>query len=57
MILIGKDSENPMGHARPRSGRAKMISEVMDGMVMPGIQGGPLMHVDRRQGRGFQGGP
>jgi len=29
----------------PKSGRPKQWSEVLDGMVMPGIQGGPLMHV------------
>ena len=28
-----------------KSGRAKQWSEVLDGMIMPGIQGGPLMHV------------
>jgi len=25
--------------------RLKLMSEILDGMVMPGIQGGPLMHV------------
>lgn len=45
MILIGKDRENDMGIVAPKSGRVKMMSEVMDSNVMPGIQGGPLMHV------------
>ncbi len=45
MILIGKDRENTIGAVAPKSGRAKQWSEVLDGMVMPGIQGGPLMHV------------
>jgi glycine hydroxymethyltransferase len=45
MILVGKDRENPFGIVAPKSGRIKMISEVLDGVVMPGIQGGPLMHV------------
>ena len=45
MILIGKDRENPMGITAPKSGRVKLLSEVIDGVVMPGIQGGPLMHV------------
>lgn len=45
MILVGKDKENPFGIAAPKSGRVKMISEILDGTVMPGIQGGPLMHV------------
>jgi glycine hydroxymethyltransferase len=45
LILVGKDRENPFGITAPKSGRVKMISEVIDGTVMPGIQGGPLMHV------------
>lgn len=45
MILIGKDFENPFGIVAPKSGRVKMMSELIDSMVMPGIQGGPLMHV------------
>jgi glycine hydroxymethyltransferase len=45
MILMGKDVENPFGIVMPKSGRTKMMSEVMDGVVMPGIQGGPLMHI------------
>ena len=45
MILIGKDKENPFGIKMGKSGRIKMMSEIVDGNVMPGIQGGPLMHV------------
>ncbi len=45
MILMGKDFENPFGIKAPKSGRVKMMSELIDSMVMPGIQGGPLMHV------------
>lgn len=45
MILIGKNSENKMGLVAPKSGRIKMMSEIVDSNVMPGIQGGPLMHV------------
>ncbi|MBL8006249.1 MAG: serine hydroxymethyltransferase [Ignavibacteria bacterium] len=45
MILMGKDFENPFGLKAPKSGRTKMMSELIDSMVMPGIQGGPLMHV------------
>jgi glycine hydroxymethyltransferase len=45
MILVGKDGENTMGIVAPKSGRVKLVSEVIDGVVMPGIQGGPLMHV------------
>jgi glycine hydroxymethyltransferase len=45
MILMGKDYENPFGAKAPKSGRIKMMSELIDSMVMPGVQGGPLMHV------------
>jgi glycine hydroxymethyltransferase len=45
LILVGKDRENPFGIQAAKSGRVKMISEVIDGTVMPGVQGGPLMHV------------
>jgi glycine hydroxymethyltransferase len=45
LILIGKDYENPFGQVAPKSGRVKMMSELIDSMVIPGIQGGPLMHV------------
>jgi len=45
LILLGKDVENPFGKVAPKSGRVKMMSELIDSMVMPGIQGGPLMHV------------
>lgn len=45
MILMGRDFENPFGLKAPKSGRTKMMSELIDSMVMPGIQGGPLMHV------------
>lgn len=45
IILIGKDKENPWGLTTPKGDKVKMISELIDSMVMPGIQGGPLMHV------------
>jgi glycine hydroxymethyltransferase len=45
MILMGKDFENTWGEVAPKSGRVKMVSELLDSTVMPGIQGGPLMHV------------
>ena len=45
MIMMGKDRENPFGVVAPKSGRVKNMSELLDSMVMPGIQGGPLMHI------------
>ena len=45
IILIGKDKENPFGTKTPKGDRLKLMSEIIDSMVMPGIQGGPLMHI------------
>jgi glycine hydroxymethyltransferase len=45
IILIGRDTENKMGVKTVKGDRLKLMSEVIDGMVMPGIQGGPLMHI------------
>lgn len=53
LILIGKDYENPFGVTAPKSGRKKMMSELIDSMVIPGIQGGPLMHVIAAKAVGF----
>ena len=53
MILVGKDFENPFGIVAPKSGRTRMISELLDSMVIPGVQGGPLMHVIAAKAVGF----
>ena len=45
MIMMGKDELNPWNIVAPKSGRVKNISEILDNSVMPGIQGGPLMHI------------
>ena len=45
IILVGKDVPNKFDIVAPKSGRVKMISELLDSSIMPGIQGGPLMHV------------
>ena len=45
IIMMGKDKENSWGKIAPKSGRTKMISELLDSSVMPGMQGGPLMHI------------
>ena len=44
IIMMGKDFENTWGIVAPKSGRVKNMSELLDSSVMPGIQGGPLMH-------------
>ncbi len=45
MIMMGKDFENKLGIVAPKSGRVKRMSEIVDSKVMPGLQGGPLMHI------------
>ena len=45
VILIGKDSENRLGVKTVKGDRLKLMSEMFDSTVMPGIQGGPLMHI------------
>tara|TARA_Y100000758_G_scaffold121279_1_gene85442 strand:+ start:14212 stop:15522 length:1311 start_codon:yes stop_codon:yes gene_type:complete len=45
MIMMGKDDLNPWDIVAPKSGRVKRISELLDNSVMPGVQGGPLMHI------------
>lgn len=44
IILLGKDFENPWGKRTPK-GEVKMMSQLLDSAVFPGIQGGPLEHV------------
>jgi len=53
MILMGQDFENPFGVVAPKSGRTKMMSELLDATIIPGIQGGPLMHVIAAKAVGF----
>jgi len=44
VIMIGADFENPWGYTTLK-GEKKSFSEVLDGAVFPGTQGGPLEHV------------
>jgi len=44
MIMMGKDFPNPWGLTTPK-GEVKMMSQLLDSAVFPGIQGGPLEHV------------
>lgn len=44
IILMGKDFENPFGLKDPK-GNTRMMSNLLDMAVFPGIQGGPLEHV------------
>ncbi|MCW3082635.1 MAG: serine hydroxymethyltransferase [Bacteroidetes bacterium] len=44
MIMMGKDFPNPFGE-KTLKGETKMMSQLLDGAVFPGTQGGPLEHV------------
>lgn len=44
VIMMGKDFENPWGLNTPK-GEIKMMSQILNGAVFPGTQGGPLEHV------------
>ena len=44
MIMMGEDFLNPWGETNMK-GEVKMMSNVLDMAIFPGIQGGPLEHV------------
>ena len=44
VIMMGKDFPNPWGKTTPK-GEIKMMSQLLDSAVFPGVQGGPLEHV------------
>ncbi|HZH36965.1 MAG TPA: serine hydroxymethyltransferase [Flavisolibacter sp.] len=44
VILMGKDFENPFG-LKDLKGNIRMMSNLLDMAVFPGMQGGPLEHV------------
>jgi len=44
IIMMGRDFENPWGLKTPK-GNIRMMSNILDMSVFPGIQGGPLEHV------------
>jgi len=44
VIMMGKDFENPWGAKTPKN-EVKMMSQILNGAVFPGTQGGPLEHV------------
>ena len=44
IILLGKDFVNPWGKTNPK-GEPRMMSQLIDSAVFPGVQGGPLEHV------------
>jgi len=44
VIMMGEDFPNPWGKVTPK-GEVKMMSQLLDSAVFPGVQGGPLEHV------------
>ena len=44
IILMKEDFENPWGYTTPK-GEIKMMSQLLNASVFPGIQGGPLEHI------------
>lgn len=53
LIVMGKDFENPFGQVAAKSGRTLRMSELLNRMVIPGVQGGALMHVVAAKAVGF----
>lgn len=53
IIMMGKDFENPWGEKTPK-GEIKMMSNLLNMAVFPGIQGGPLEHVIAAKGVAFE---
>ena len=53
IIMMGKDFENPWGEKTPK-GEIKMMSNLLNMGVFPGIQGGPLEHIIAAKAVAFQ---
>lgn len=53
IIIMGKDFENPWGEKTPK-GEIKMMSNLLNMAVFPGIQGGPLEHIIAAKGVAFE---
>ena len=53
LILMGKEFDNPFGQKAAKSGRTFRMGELLDKTVIPGIQGGALMHVVAAKAVGF----
>lgn len=52
IILMGKDFENPWGITN-KKGQLKLMSQMLNSSVFPGVQGGPLEHVIAAKAVGF----
>ena len=54
MILLGEDMPDPRGRTTGKGGRVQTLSERINSRVMPGRQGGPLMHIILAKAIAFQ---
>ena len=52
VILMGKDFDNPWGKSTPK-GEIRKMSALLDSAVFPGVQGGPLEHVNAAKAVAF----
>jgi glycine hydroxymethyltransferase len=52
IILMGKDFPNPWGKTN-KKGEVRMMSQLLNSAVFPGIQGGPLEHIIAAKAVGF----
>ena len=52
IILMGKDFPNPWGKTN-KKGEVRMMSQLLNSAVFPGIQGGPLEHILAAKAVGF----
>lgn len=53
IILMGQDFDDPQGRTTIK-GAVKKMSQVLDSMVFPGVQGGPLEHIIAAKAVAFQ---
>jgi len=53
-ILVGNDGENTIGIMSPKGDRLRLWSELIDGSIFPGIQGGPLCHITAAKAVAFR---
>ena len=53
VIMMGKDFPNPWGKKTPK-GEIKMMSQLLDSAVFPGIQGGAVGTCDCSQSCSFR---
>ena len=51
--MMRNDFDNPFGQVAAKSGRTLRMSELLNRMVIPGVQGGALMHVVAAKAVGF----